>query len=262
MNHERDSFADCDTTSEQLLMDWQSLGIGRRREVRSHRAPRKHISPRYILLGATAVAALGTLSSATINHLGAETSHVSLAATNPQTYTDKLTVSTNTNVLSDETRRERSADVATRSKRTVPSVTARWVEPVAKIRITSCYGSRSTGQHMGIDFAAPTGTPIVAVGSGKIVQAGWRYQGLGYSVVIDHGGGQMTLYGHASKILVRTGQKVSAGSKIALVGSTGHSTGPHVHLGVAKTKNVGSLFDTLTNPAPWLKSHGLSSGRC
>ncbi|MCG6955458.1 MAG: M23 family metallopeptidase [Gemmatimonadetes bacterium] len=82
--------------------------------------------------------------------------------------------------------------------------------------------------HEGIDIAAPMGTPIFAAAKGRVVRAGWVV-GYGLTVEIDHGFGYTTLYGHASKLLVKQGQKVSRGDVIAQVGSTGLSTGPHLH---------------------------------
>lgn len=82
--------------------------------------------------------------------------------------------------------------------------------------------------HEGVDISAPHGTPILAAAKGTVVHAGWL-AGLGYTVEIDHGYGYKTRYGHASKLLVRRGQKVKRGDVIAHVGSTGLSTSPHLH---------------------------------
>lgn len=82
--------------------------------------------------------------------------------------------------------------------------------------------------HEGIDISAPHGTPILAAAKGTVVSARWM-AGLGYTVEIDHGYGYSTRYGHASKLLVRRGQRVERGGPIALVGSTGISTSPHLH---------------------------------
>lgn len=87
--------------------------------------------------------------------------------------------------------------------------------------------------HNGVDIAAVTGTPIVAMYDGKVVAAGQYgggYEGFGNLVIIDHGYGKYTLYAHCSEILVPLGSAVSQGQIIALVGSTGNSTGPHLHL--------------------------------
>jgi hypothetical protein len=104
-------------------------------------------------------------------------------------------------------------------------------------RISSPFGvrryinGRYTGFHKGVDFAAPEGTPVYAVLSGKVVLA--RNLTLpGNTIVIDHGWGLMTLYAHLSKIEVKEGQFVKQGMEIGKVGSTGRSTGPHLHFGV------------------------------
>jgi murein DD-endopeptidase MepM/ murein hydrolase activator NlpD len=85
--------------------------------------------------------------------------------------------------------------------------------------------------HAGIDFAVDYGTPIAAAGSGSAIFAGW-YGGYGYAVILDHGGGITTLYAHADELLVSEGTWVNAGTIIAKVGSTGYSTGPHLHFEV------------------------------
>lgn len=82
--------------------------------------------------------------------------------------------------------------------------------------------------HEGIDISAPVGTPILAAARGTVTFAGWK-AGLGYTVEIDHGYGYVTRYGHASKLLVRRGQRVVRGEVVANVGSTGLSTSPHLH---------------------------------
>jgi murein DD-endopeptidase MepM/ murein hydrolase activator NlpD len=86
-------------------------------------------------------------------------------------------------------------------------------------------------KHEGIDFAAPPGTPIHAAGSGVVVTAEFHPL-YGNMVEIDHGGDLLTRYGHASRVLVQRGQPVNQGDKIAEVGSTGRSTGPHLHFEV------------------------------
>jgi murein DD-endopeptidase MepM/ murein hydrolase activator NlpD len=85
--------------------------------------------------------------------------------------------------------------------------------------------------HTGIDIAAAHGTNILAANAGKVISAGYN-SGYGYCVMIDHGGGIVTLYAHASKLLVKTGAVVTRGQVIALVGSTGMSTGAHLHFEV------------------------------
>ena len=109
----------------------------------------------------------------------------------------------------------------------------RW--PTDATRITSPYGTRNDPitkkrtMHTGVDIGAGMGKNIYAANSGKVVVAGWSSKGYGNYVVIDHGGGKSTLYAHMSKIKTSQGATVSKGDVIGLVGSTGYSTGPHLH---------------------------------
>ena len=82
--------------------------------------------------------------------------------------------------------------------------------------------------HTGIDIAAPYGKPISCADSGEVIYSGW-WDGYGKAVVIDHGRGYTTVYGHMSRIYAQVGQTVTKGETIGLVGSTGFSTGPHLH---------------------------------
>lgn len=111
-------------------------------------------------------------------------------------------------------------------------------------RTASGYGYRSdpvyhvTKFHQGMDFACDTGTPVYATGGGTVTFAKWE-TGYGNMIVIDHGFGYVTRYAHLSKIIVKKGQKVSRGEEIGAVGSTGKSTGPHLHYEVlVNNKNV------------------------
>ncbi len=98
-------------------------------------------------------------------------------------------------------------------------------------QITSGFGPRWGRMHKGLDIAAPTGRPITAAKSGTVIVAGWS-GGYGQLVVIDHGGGLATAYAHQSRIAVKTGDPVTQGGLVGFVGSTGHSTGPHLHFEV------------------------------
>jgi murein DD-endopeptidase MepM/ murein hydrolase activator NlpD len=118
--------------------------------------------------------------------------------------------------------------------------------PLSNFVITQYFSSH----HNGLDLAAPAGTPIHAAGAGEVIWAGWRTDGLGYCVFIDHQNGLLTVYGHMIRQpSVRVGQYVARGQVIGNVGSTGNSTGPHTHFMV----KVGSGRN-YRNPLAWLGS--------
>lgn len=110
--------------------------------------------------------------------------------------------------------------------------------------LSSKFGRRWGRNHEGIDISARSGTPIFAAEAGRVVASG-RQGGYGNAVVVKHAGRYKTLYAHASKLLVRKGQFVERGQKIALVGSTGRSTAPHLHFeiirGTTKQNPLGYL---------------------
>ena len=107
--------------------------------------------------------------------------------------------------------------------------------------VVSGYGWRWGRMHEGIDITASTGTPIWAAAAGNVIYAGWL-GGYGNLVVVDHGNGLATAYAHASSILVSVGQSVGQGETVSLVGSTGNSSGPHLHFEVRVN---GSAVDPL-----------------
>jgi len=114
--------------------------------------------------------------------------------------------------------------------------TGRFIWPL-KGRLISKFGYRrhpiwgGFHLHTGLDIAAPYGVPIVAADSGEVIFSGW-WDGYGKALVVDHGRGYTTVYGHMSRIYLQAGQKIDKGQVIGLVGSTGFSTGPHLHFEV------------------------------
>jgi murein DD-endopeptidase MepM/ murein hydrolase activator NlpD len=103
--------------------------------------------------------------------------------------------------------------------------------PVEYSSISSPFGQRWGRLHQGIDLAARAGQPIYAISDGTVTHSGWE-SGYGYSVVLDHGSGLQTRYAHCATVLVTAGNRVVKGQVIARVGSSGHSTGPHLHFEV------------------------------
>ena len=139
---------------------------------------------------------------------------------------------------------EVAAEIAAYRRRTaaagasaqVPAYHGGFIRPVPG-RITSGFGMRFhpvlhfTRMHTGIDFGSAYGTPIHAVANGRVVTAGYG-GGYGNRIIIDHGGGTMTLYGHCSRLMVNVGQTIRQGQVIGAVGSSGLATGPHLHFEV------------------------------
>ncbi|MEM9903440.1 MAG: peptidoglycan DD-metalloendopeptidase family protein [Cyanobacteria bacterium P01_D01_bin.44] len=114
--------------------------------------------------------------------------------------------------------------------------------------VTSGYGWRWGRMHRGVDVAGPVGTPIVASAPGVVERSGWNSGGYGNLVEIRHADGSMTRYAHNSRLIVRPGQQVDQGQQIAEMGSTGYSTGPHLHFEV-HLPNQGTV-----NPVAYLPS--------
>jgi murein DD-endopeptidase MepM/ murein hydrolase activator NlpD len=135
-----------------------------------------------------------------------------------------------------------------------------WVDPVNKYTLSASFmqaGSHWVAKHSGQDFAVPTGTDVMAAHGGTVVKAGPNGAGdgpaYGNAVVVQHGDGTYSQYAHLSRIDVRVGQIVKTGQHIALSGSTGNSTGPHLHFEIRKTPNYGSAID----PVSFLRSKGV-----
>ncbi len=107
----------------------------------------------------------------------------------------------------------------------------RLIWPVETPEYTSRFGRRYSEVHLGLDVAVPTGTPVVAADDGEVTGSAWM-GGLGKAVMIRHADGKKTVYAHNSELLVKAGEQVSRGQIIAYSGTTGRSTGPHVHFEV------------------------------
>ena len=126
-------------------------------------------------------------------------------------------------------------------------------KPVKTAAFTSGYGVRSdpfrggAAMHAGIDLAGPHGTPIYATADGLVTTAKWNSGGYGNLIKVDHGRGIETRYGHLAQMLVRDGQQVKRGQLIGRMGSTGRSTGNHLHYEVR-------IDGRAVNPIPFMKS--------
>ena len=114
--------------------------------------------------------------------------------------------------------------------------------PVASA-YSDVFGPRGNRFHTGIDYPGPTGTPVVAAASGRVTFAGFSVGGWGNLVTVAHGGGTRTMYAHLSRVGVRVGQFVQPGQRIGRIGTSGNSTGPHLHFEV---RVRGAAVDPLT----------------
>ncbi|MFU0243338.1 M23 family metallopeptidase, partial [Streptomyces scabiei] len=130
-----------------------------------------------------------------------------------------------------------------------------WMAPVETYELSASFGSggsRWANRHTGQDFAVPVGTPVRSVGAGRVlkVSCGGAF---GIQVVIEHAGGYYTQYAHLAAVAVDQGDRVEPGQWIGQSGSTGNSTGPHLHFEVRVTPEMGSALD----PVPWLSQRGV-----
>lgn len=133
--------------------------------------------------------------------------------------------------------------------------TRSWVAPVETYELSAGYGSggeRWARRHTGQDFAVPIGTPVRAVGAGRVVKVSCG-GAFGIEIVVQHADGYYTQYAHLAAVTVDQGERVAAGQWIGQAGTTGNSTGPHLHFEVRVTPELGSGVD----PVPWLRRHGV-----
>ncbi|MGW1745353.1 peptidoglycan DD-metalloendopeptidase family protein [Streptomyces sp. NPDC002092] len=130
-----------------------------------------------------------------------------------------------------------------------------WVAPVETYVLSAGFGSggdRWVNRHTGQDFAVPIGTPVRAVGAGRVVSVSCG-GAFGIEIVIQHPGGYYTQYAHLAAVAVDQGERVDTGQWIGQSGTTGNSTGPHLHFEVRVTPEMGSAVD----PVPWLAARGV-----
>jgi murein DD-endopeptidase MepM/ murein hydrolase activator NlpD len=252
-------------------------GRHRRTALHSHRAPSTPFGERgrYVMVAAALVAGVGVagVSAATAGaHPGSSTgtalqvqAHAQTPVSAPQaaagTEATPFPAPTATTTLT-ATLEPAAAPLgfarAQQKERPVVVVekVAAWVHPMPEARMTSCFGQRWGRLHAGVDLAAAHGTPIRAAGAGTVVLAGVE-AGYGNAVLIDHGNGYLTHYGHMSVLTVKAGQKVTTGEQIGNEGSTGHSTGPHLHFEVHQ-----GAYKNPIEPTGWLHERGVDIAGC
>ncbi|EDY46873.1 M23 family metallopeptidase [Streptomyces sp. SPB074] len=154
----------------------------------------------------------------------------------------------------------KAAALAVKTKAAHAKTAKSWIDPVKKYELSASFGndgSRWAHKHSGQDFAVPTGTNVMAAHSGTVVKAGPIGAGdgpaYGNAIVIKHGYKLYSQYAHLSKIDVKVGQTVKTGQHLAESGSTGNSSGPHLHFEIRTTPNYGSAV----NPVNFLHKMGV-----
>jgi murein DD-endopeptidase MepM/ murein hydrolase activator NlpD len=202
---------------------------------------------RYAVVGLSAFLGAGAVA------LGAASQLPDAKAVNP-TILAKLADSSTTNALAE---RDTGADRASRGEdrtaaaKTDPAKAAQdvWLLPLDEYEFTAPYGVRWGKLHAGVDLAAPEGTPYKAVHAGVVTAAGYN-GGYGYSITIKQANGVEVIYAHSRRLLVKAGDKVTAGQVIGEVGNTGYSYGTHLHLEVHEN-------GAPTDPIPFLRQRGV-----
>ena len=151
----------------------------------------------------------------------------------------------------EEARKQAQAQGQTYETADLGNISFIWPCPSSS-RITSSFGDResptegASSNHKGVDIGASTGSDILAAAGGQVVISTYSYSAGNY-IMIDHGGGVSTVYMHCSELLAQAGDEVSQGQVIARVGSTGYSTGPHLHFGI---RSGGSYVNPLSYVSP------------
>ncbi|KUN06466.1 peptidase [Streptomyces canus] len=167
----------------------------------------------------------------------------------------KLHATAGTTTTDRTSTKKTSSDTAEKTEKTEKAADTGLVAPVNASLGTpyrKAGSAWSKGYHTGVDFAVPTGTSVKAVAAGKVVTSGWGGS-FGYQVVIRHADGRYTQYAHLSAISVKSGQSVGGGQRIGRSGSTGNSSGPHLHFEVRTGPGFGSDVD----PVAYLRAGGI-----
>ena len=143
-----------------------------------------------------------------------------------------------------------AVEADTSSDSSLDGVSLHW--PLSHVKVTSPFGQRGSEFHEGVDLKAATGTPVYAAQAGRVLYAGSKIRGYGRLIVLKHEHGISTVYAHNSKLLVKKGDHVAQGQKIAITGKSGKVSGPHLHFEVRK--GVAAVDPIKVMPAVGLKA--------
>jgi murein DD-endopeptidase MepM/ murein hydrolase activator NlpD len=146
---------------------------------------------------------------------------------------------------------EAAAKAKAEAKKRAIALAHRWVKPLSGYTLTSGFGFRWGKMHPAQDLACPVGTPVHALSTGKVIFAGWSNEGYGYMIKIQYWDGTVSWMAHNSRLLVSLGDTVVPGQTVSYSGSTGNSTGPHVHLEIHPGDG------SAVAPRTWLAKRGV-----
>jgi murein DD-endopeptidase MepM/ murein hydrolase activator NlpD len=202
---------------------------------------------RYAVVGLSAFLGAGAVA------LGAASELPDAKAVNPAILAKLADSSSTTSALAERDagveRASRGEDRGAAAKTNAKAAQDFWLLPLDEYEFTAPYGVRWGKLHAGVDLAAPEGTPYKAVHAGQVTAAGYN-GGYGYSITIRQANGVEVIYAHSRRLLVKVGDKVSAGQVIGEVGNTGYSYGTHLHLEVHQN-------GAPTDPIPFLRARGV-----
>jgi murein DD-endopeptidase MepM/ murein hydrolase activator NlpD len=156
-----------------------------------------------------------------------------------------------TKAKAEEAKAKAAAEAKAKAEALAKAKAQRWVKPFSNYTLTSGFGWRWGRMHPAQDLAAPTGTPVYALSTGRVIFAGWSNEGYGYMVRIRYWDGTVSWYAHNSRLLVSVGDTVTPGQKVSYSGNTGNSTGPHLHLEIHPDGGAAVA------PKTWLAKRGI-----
>lgn len=155
---------------------------------------------------------------------------------------------------------ETSSESNENQNSTEVQLTGRWVWPLKSVSVSSEYGIRGEKFHQGVDLRAAVGTPVLAASDGIVVYVGNKIRGYGRMVVLKHSNQYYSVYAHHSKNLVKVGNKVKAGQKIALSGKSGRARGPHLHFEIRQgTESCDPIYAINENLSRYASNRKIAS---
>jgi murein DD-endopeptidase MepM/ murein hydrolase activator NlpD len=229
-----------------------------------HRRPKSNLAPAYFTVATVAAFAVSGINvpsaigaatdgrTATTAHHDNQASSVRAAAA----LRDRIAAQDSARVSRQRSDRDEALQAAeqaaNRARLAAEQARPKWILPVSGYHLTAGFGEYGlwSHAHTGQDFACPVGTPVHALGDGVVIFASWD-GAYGNKIAIQHAAGLVTWYAHLSAYDIKVGDKVKAGQLIGRVGSTGNTTGPHLHLEIRPHE------DDPIDPMPWLRAHGL-----